>query len=237
MKELEDFEWFPQILRQYQTEFIGFVVARFNVYAPFINYLNNDNSRPDKLFDLCSGSGEPAISIFKALTHSGDLTLSDKFPSSVQTSQTNISYIQTQMDVLTLNFNSNYTYTMFNAFHHFNKDEQMQIVSKIKSQKASAYFVEILSPNILFYLKVLTMTTLGTLLFTPFIKPFSIKRLFFTYLLPINLFTITYDGLVSVYKSKSVKQYRNQFNTWIEPTDIFELKKGLFSLIVIKIKP
>jgi hypothetical protein len=55
--------------------------------------------------------------------------------------------------------------------------------------------------------------------------------------LPINVFTITYDGLVSVYKSKSVKQYQQQLDGILEPSAIFELKKGLFKLIVIQVKP
>ncbi len=236
MKELEDFEWFPKILRQYQTDFIGFVVSQFKVYSPFISQLKNDKPQNKHMFDLCSGSGEPAISIFKTIDYFKSLTLSDKFPSTSKTLIAPMAYIPEPMDVLIQSFQPSYTYTMFNALHHFNDKQQQLIVLNMKAQKAEAYFVEILAPHFLFYLKILFTTTIGTLLFTPFIKPFSLKRLFFTYCIPINIITITYDGLLSVYKSKSVRQYQKLFTGLIAPTEIFELKKGLFSLIVIKIK-
>ena len=40
-----------------------------------------------------------------------------------------------------------------------------------------------------------------------FVKPLSFARLFFTYIIPINLITVTYDGIVSVLKSKTVRHY------------------------------
>ena len=65
MRELEDYTWFPTILRKFQMDFIGFVVSRFNFYDVFIQHLINNNETPIPMYDLCSGSGEPAITIFK----------------------------------------------------------------------------------------------------------------------------------------------------------------------------
>ena len=126
---------------------------------------------------------------------------------------------------------------MFNAFHHFDTSDQTKLVKRLKDNNANAFIVEILAPHYLFYFKILFTTTIGTLLLTPFLKPFSFKRLFFTYIFPINIFTITYDGLVSVYKSKSVRQYQKQMEGLILPSAIFELKKGPFKLIVIQVNP
>lgn len=237
LKELEDFEWFPSLLRQYQMDFIGFVVAQFKVYQPFIDYIKQVPKSSDNWVDWCSGSGEPAISIFQKVESYGHLELSDKYPSSYHGKASNITYNTQSVDVLSASVLSGKTYTMFNAFHHFEKSEQIKIVNRIKENHANAFFVEILAPDFLFYLKILFTTTIGTLLLTPFIQPFSFKRLFFTYIIPINILTITYDGLVSVYKSKSVKQYQQQFETCLLPTAIFELKKGPFKLIVIEVKP
>ena len=237
MKELEDFEWFPNILRQYQTDFIGFVVAKFNVYAPFIDYLKASTKASSNMVDWCAGSGEPAISIFQKAGIFKQLELTDKFPSKYNGGAKNIIYNMDAVDVLETSIIENTTYTMFNAFHHFETSEQIRIVKRLKDNHANAFIVEILAPDFLFYFKILFTTTIGTLLLTPFLKPFSFKRLFFTYILPINVFTITYDGLVSVYKSKSVKQYQQQLDGILEPSAIFELKKGLFKLIVIQVKP
>lgn len=224
MKELEDYTWFPSIFRNFQTEFIGFIVAKFNVYGAFIDYLQSKNKSFKSMFDLCSGSGEPAITIFHKSSVFKELTLSDKFPKSTE--------IQ-NLDALKTSFIKDNCYTMFNAFHHFNTTEQNKLVEEIKKSGANAYFVEILEPSILFALKVMFVTIFGSIIFSPFIKPFSINRIIFTYLIPINILTITYDGLVSVYKSKSLNYYKKMFEG---KANVMRLKRNIFSVVIIEVK-
>ena len=123
---------------------------------------------------------------------------------------------------------------MFNSFHHFSDDEKLEISQRIHKNGSAAFFVEILEPTILCLLKVLFITIVGSLLFTPFVKPFSYSRLFFTYIIPINLFTVTFDGLMSVMKSRSIKQYQKLFSENDLPVKVFRLESGLSSLIVIQ---
>jgi hypothetical protein len=235
LKELEDYDWFPKIFRRYQTDYIGYVVARFNIYGPFINYLKNQGPLPVEMHDLCSGSGEPAISIFKKSGLFSALTLSDKYPVQNFSSEKSIRYIGESMDALKEPFRKGKLYTIFNAFHHFSDTEKQKITTNIIASDAKAYFVEILSPSLFTLIKILLATTLGTLLLTPFVRPFSWKRMFFTYLLPVNIFTIAYDGIISVMKSLSVSKYRKLFNLQAEKVKVFKIQKGLSSLIVIQV--
>jgi hypothetical protein len=221
--ELEDYPWFPTQLRQFQMDFIGFVVTKFNFYDVFIDHFKKEIKSPLPMYDLCSGSGEPAITIFNKSDCFSELILSDKFPI-----DSNI----INKDVLKMNFESGICYTMFNAFHHFTDGEKKEIVLKIQKAKAKGYFVEILEPSLLFIIKVCMLTLVANLIITPFIRPFSFLRIFFTYIIPINLFTITYDGVVSVLKSKSIKQYKQILPEGIK---IYHLKKYLSSLVVIEI--
>lgn len=225
MKELEDYSWFPATLRKFQTDYIGFVVSKFDIYESFIEHLNKQNVKSKIQFDLCSGSAEPASTIFKSSSCFNKLILSDKYPS-----YPNIE----KLDVLETQYSSEYTYTMFNAFHHFDDQEKLNIVEKIKNANTKAYFVEILEPSLFFILKVLFATIVGTILISPFIKPFSVKRLFFTYIIPLNIINISYDGIISVLKSRSLKQYERLFQN-DEQVKIFRLKKDIRSLIVISI--
>lgn len=226
MRELEDYPWFPTTLRKFQTDYIGFVVAKFNIYDGFVNYLKNQNIKSKVHFDLCSGSGEPAISIFNAVNIFDKLILSDKYPS-----YKNIE----KLDVLEANFSEEHTYTMFNAFHHFNDTEKINIVQKIKQANAKAYFVEILEPTVLYIFKVLFATIIGTLLLSPFIKPFSLKRLFFTYIIPINIINISYDGILSVLKSRSKTQLEKLFLN-DHQVKIIRIKKDIRILLIIAIE-
>ena len=231
MKELEDHKWFPSTLRNFQTEYIGFVVKTFNIYKPFVKTLPMHADK--SMIDLCSGSGEPALSIFNDSNTFNDLTLTDKYPPIHFKSTNKIEYKQEPKDVLNMDFEAGKTYTMFNAFHHFNADEQKSICSKIKEANASAYFVEILFPSPLHLIKTLFATTVGVIFLSPFIKPLSWRRLLFTYIIPINILTISIDGVISVIKSKTLKQYQNILK--MNGLKVFEIKNFLAPLLVIQI--
>jgi hypothetical protein len=136
-----------------------------------------------------------------------------------------------------MKFEAEKTYTMFNAFHHFNEEDQNTIVSKIINANSKAYIVEILEPTIFTAIKVLFATSVGVLLFTPFVKPFSIGRLFFTYVIPMNVFTITYDGILSTIKSKSKSTYQKIFKDNTERIKVERLNSGISPLILIQINP
>lgn len=237
MKELEDSPHFPAWLRNFQTEFIGFVVARFDIYNAFIKYINSRSISTRPMRDLCSGSGEPAISIFKKSNCFTELMLSDKFPNKLTGLNDHISYNPQETDVLELEFQPGVYFTMFNAFHHFSNEEKLSIVQKIRRSGSRSYFVEILEPSFLCLVKVILMGTIGNLLFTPFVQPFSLKRLFFTYIIPINIITISYDGIISVFKSKSLKAYQKLFGKYGDSVKVFKLRNNLTSLIVIEIDP
>ena len=235
VKELEDSEWFPSVLRNYQTEFIGFVVSRFNVYDVFVNYVKQAPLSATAMTDLCSGSGEPAISIYKKTNRFSSLSLSDKYPGALAKKlNKNIAAIS-RTDVLEMEFEQGKYYTMFNAFHHFRDEEKQTIVHKILLSGSPAFIVEVLEPTVLCFLKVLLTTTFGLVLLTPFVSPFSLKRLFFTYVIPVNIFIITYDGIVSVLKSYSMSKYKRVFAHNGKKIKIFRLQNGLSPLIVIQL--
>lgn len=233
MKELEDYPWFPSLLRQYQMDFIGFMVCTFNIYKPFVQYLNSLKTN-SILFDLCSGTGKPAIHIFKQCKKFNHLILSDKFPNTLKDTS-NIIYLKPSVDVLSLKFEPQNTYIMLNAFHHFSDIQQLKITEKVKENNAQLFIVEILEPSFICFIKILFATTIGVLLFTPFIKPFSLKKWLFTYIIPINIFTICFDGLVSVIKSKNNQQYQKLLQQ--PQVNVLYFKNYLASLTVIHIHP
>ncbi|MGZ3866343.1 MAG: hypothetical protein ACXVC6_05895 [Bacteroidia bacterium] len=229
-KELEDYAWFPAFLRSFQTEFIGFLVKVSGVYKPFVRYMRALKMHPVPMFDLCSGSGEPAITIYKSAGVFSSLTLSDKFPN-INFNDRDVLYSSEKRDVNEMKFSEGICYTMFNAFHHFTDTSKLSIVEEISKRGASAYFVEILKPDMSSFLKVSFLTTVGNLILAPFVKPFSVARLFFTYLLPVNIITVLYDGIVSVFKSRSLKTYSKLFADK-KFVNVFELR----GLVIIEVK-
>ncbi len=209
LKELEDYEGFPQTLRLYQMDFIGTIVSFLHLYKPIVPKIDAllQHIQSKQIIDLCSGSGQPAIDVHQKLENIDKSFLTDKFPQQIK-EISGVIYKNTPVDVLTTTFEPQYCYTMYNAFHHFTSEEQKSIVDKLQQANALFIFVEVLRPTLLSMIEIILVCTIGQLLFTPFIKPFSLKRLLFTYIIPINIFTVLYDGIISVIKSKSTNAYK-----------------------------
>lgn len=229
MKELEDFQWFPSFLRNYQTDYIGFVTNLMGTYRPFISYIKSKSKLNRNLTDLCSGSGAPALALFGNAGHFKSIMLTDKYPNE------SIRVPYATSDVTTRGFTKDCCYTMFNAFHHFSDEEKTDLVNKLRQAGTHAWIVEIIQPTVYSLLKVLVTSTIGCLLLTPFVRPFSWKRLLFTYVLPVNLFTITYDGIISVYKSRTLKDYQMLLDH--TGAKVFRLGNCIIPLVVIEINP
>ena len=89
---------------------------------------------------------------------------------------------------------------MFLAFHHFkSEDGALMLKNAVDSGEPIAIFEiyqrtfkDIIGP---FFVPIFV------LLLTPFIRPFKIGRIIFTYLIPILPLIIMWDGLVSVLRS------------------------------------
>jgi hypothetical protein len=236
MKELEDYVWFPAELRNFQTAFIGELVCRLKTYAVFEKYLTSQHNCTQAMHDLCSGSGEPAISIFKQSACFESLTLSDKFPHPLYSNDHHIQYQKKTCDVLNMTFKKGTCYTIFNALHHFSDSAKIEVAQSIRRAGASAYFVEILTPSPLCLLKVAMVTTIGPFLLCPFMRAFSFRRFFLTYVFPLNVICTAYDGIVSVFKSRPLKHYQKLFSDTTD-VSVFGLKNCMGNLIVIKILP
>jgi hypothetical protein len=112
-----------------------------------------------------------------------------------------------------------------NAFHHFTSEQQKQVINKMKEARASCIIAEVLEPTLICFLQV----TLAAFILQPLsawaIKPFSILRLITTYLIPIQLITVAWDGWLSVLKSKSVKQYKELLNEFTDNQYTIEVKR------------
>jgi len=215
MKELEDYNWFPAVLRRWQMEFIGHMVIWTHLYKPLVPEVQQlvTAAAVTELHDVCSGSGIPAIYIYKRLTSSLPLLLTDKYPDTGFKNIPGITYSLLPADCNGIEPQSHVCYTLFNAFHHLSPTQQQGFIQRLVKNKAPFVIAEILEPGLVNLLKIIFTATIVQLFTAPFIKPFSIARLFFTYIIPVNIVTVTYDGIISVLKSKRAAEYALRFNS------------------------
>lgn len=214
IKELEDYNWFPQLFRRFQAAYIGSIIKWTKFYKPLVpvvQQLLNEN-KISNIQDLCSGSGMPAVFMQQQLSGNYKTILSDKFPEYSFATTENIIYLKNETDVLLLKPEHDTCYTMYNAFHHFADSEQRQLLKNLQAANAPFVIAEILEPDFFTLIKIVFTTTIVQLVAAPFVKPFSLLRLLLTYIIPVNLITVTYDGVISVFKSKSAQQYQNLVN-------------------------
>lgn len=230
LPELEDYPWFPKKLRSMQMDYIGWLVMVFKIYHPLVPKINLLSSEQDVWVDLCSGSGKPVESIKNKIQGIRETVLTDLYPET-QNKSDQFTWIDYSVNA-TVPLNYIGFRTMFNAFHHFTHADKIKVLKNHAPQ--GILIAEILEPNLFTTIKILFTTTIGQLLLRPFVKPFSISGIIFTYLIPINLITVTWDGLASVLKSSTEKELKAlAFQALPDGYQIETGKVGKFGMQVI----
>lgn len=208
MRELEDYSWFPESFRRHQMDFLSLLAMKFGLYLPVKPTIEKILSLQENAdwTDACSGSGGPVLS----LAGQHRVLLTDLFPSFDELSlPENISFHPKPADITFSLPPGTGLITLFNCFHHFDEGQQKKIIEMCRMTGRPVVVVEILQPTALSMVSVIITTTIGHWLLVPFMKPFRFKRLFFTYLLPLHTLSVLFDGIVSVFKSKGRRYYRN----------------------------
>ncbi len=206
--EFEDLDWFPSYIRDGGTDFLGFILKISNFYSPAAALLNQAiiNIGHSTILDLCSGNGDTVKFIDGRLNPELNIEfiLSDKFPNinaykKVKTESKNrIQHLNSPLDVLDMNDDIDAFRTMFAAIHHFKEVEVKHILKQIIQRKSPIAIFDCGDKHILTLIGILIFHPILFLFLTPFIRPFNLSRLFFTYLIPlIPLYTI-WDGVVSI---------------------------------------
>ena len=239
LKELEDYPWFPSRLRKMQLEYVGWISVQLKLYKPVLELLSKFPS--NKWTDLASGSGWPAFYLQKNASHQIHYTLSDLYPDSVSNKVKQLVEVEPEsLNLIDFQPQTGKQYSIFNAFHHFTSEQQKQFIKKMKEARASCIIAEVLEPTWICFLQVTIAAFIVQPLTAWAIKPFSIARIITTYLIPIQLITVTWDGWLSVLKSKTVKQYKEllaEFADHQYSIEVKRIKQLQGNLIIIIAQP
>ena len=97
--------------------------------------------------------------------------------------------------------------TIFTAFHHFRPAEARAILADAvrRGQGIGVFEIARRAP---LEMAVIAFTWLGTLAFVPFIRPWRLTRVLWTYLPPVLPLVGSFDGLVSCLRAYSVAELR-----------------------------
>lgn len=206
--EFEDYDWFPKIIRDGGTDFLGFVLKYIKFYEPSINILEDvvKRSGHHHIVDLCSGNGGPISLVHDKIDKDLQVsyTLSDKFPNRAAykklktTSNGIIDFKSESLDILNDIIITEGIRTLFTAIHHFKPEEVRLILNNAIIDRAPIAIFDGGNKHIGSILAIVLTHPIWFFFGTPFIRPFKWSRLLLTYIIPLIPLYAIWDGIVSI---------------------------------------
>jgi hypothetical protein len=221
--EIGEQPWCPDALRDALTDYLTFMIELGQPYAPAapilaaaIGTAARDSSDVSQIVDLASGAGGPWRALVPMLAQAGApvrVRLTDRFPN--ESAYARIAHLtdgrvagemrSVSADAVPADLAG--FRTMFSAFHHFAPAEARRVLADAATHGASIAIFEATRRDMKAVL-LMFLTPLFVLLATPFIRPFRLSRLVFTYVVPVVPLAVMFDGVVSCLRTYTPAELR-----------------------------
>ena len=208
----------PQSVRGIVTDYIQFGVRKWEMDVEIASLLRGVFERLGvrQVIDLCSGSGGPWIYMLQTIEDdrlSFKVYLTDKYPN-VQVFRYARSPFNDRFDYYPKPVNAAHVpkdlsgfRTIFSGFHHFRPPEARAILrDAVDCQQGIAIF-EITQRTPWSILNFMGTAFLMPF-FVPFLRPFRLSRLLWTYLLPVAPVVNLFDSVVSCLRTYSLPELK-----------------------------
>ncbi len=232
--EFGDQNWFPIALRNYETDFLQFLSNKTKMYQSIVPLLEDlmQETKQDQIIDIASGGGGGLVWLNQELKNKNpklNITLTDFYPNIpafeyTSRKSSNFKYITDSIDAKNVPKNLVGIRTQFLSLHHFKERDAKQILQNaVDCNSPIAIFEgqERSFPSLL----AMFLSPLSVIFTTPFIKPFKLGRIIFTYFIPIMPFVVWWDGIVSSLRTYSVAEMHSLVEQ-LKKTNDFEWKIG-----------
>ena len=229
--EFEDLEWFPKPIRNYMTDFLQFVANKFDFYKTITPILKKgvEASGTNQIIDLASGGGGGWLKLSEHIAEEMPdvkVRLTDFYPNinaferTQSINPTVFTFEKKSVNALDVPQDLNGLRTQFLSLHHFRPKDAQQIFQNAVDAKSPIAVFEAQKRSVGDFIKFF-FSPINVLLLTPFIRPFSIGRIVFTYLIPVVPLFAWWDGLVSVLRTYSERELKEMISK-VENSDSFE---------------
>jgi hypothetical protein len=216
--EFEDLTWFPENLRNYETDFLQFGANVFDMYKAVMPIILKgvESSGNHTMLDIASGGGGGLVKIARNLKNSipdVKIILSDYYPNMgafkrTKTKQPDVfEYIEYPVNATDVPPQLKDFRTQFLSFHHFRPKDAKAIFQNAVDNKQAIGIFEAQQRNPKNVIQRF-FSPIAVLLMTPFIKPLKFDRILFTYLIPIIPLFVLWDGIVSVLRTYTVTELK-----------------------------
>lgn len=205
--EFEDQPWFPAVLRDAMTGYISTVMRRTDMLAPLMPKVIDAarSTGAERVIDLCSGGGFPAVYMARALAEAGlplDVRCTDLYPNlamlgaAADEAGERLSFEPTPIDATAVPPSLTGLRTLFNAFHHLRPEQARAVLADAHDARQPIAVFEVVDrrPLNLVGLPFIPLFALGVM---PLVRPFRWPWIPLTYLLPLLPLLILWDGFAS----------------------------------------
>lgn len=218
--EINDQQWCPVLFRNMITDYLQFIARTFRIYDGVIPLVEKVLAKTgsDNIVDLCSGASGPWSHLIQH-TENINIVLTDKFPNltSLECVSTEsggrISFSRESVDATNVPEKYAGMRTIFTGLHHFQPETARKILQDAAEKNRAIGIFEFTERSLSAILSAPLGIPLMVLLFTPFIKPLKLSRLFWTYIIPVAPLLIMWDGLVSDLRTYSVDELQKLVST------------------------
>lgn len=218
--EIHELPGCPDLLRRICTDYLRTIGEVFRAFEPVEPLLAAaiEKSEERTLVDLCSGGSGPAVTLAEqAKTRWGTaptVVLSDLFPNrrafawAAERATVPVKAELEPIDARAVPARLRGARSLFDAFHHFRPADAREILADAARSKSPILVVEATERSAPAIIGMLLFVPLFVLLLTPLVRPFSWGRLLFTYVVPLAVPLIVFDGIISCLRSYSLPELR-----------------------------
>ena len=176
-KQITNSNWFPKFLTQNIYEFMTWFVNKVGAAKPFLPIVNEGLQYADNIIVIDKGLGAG----FETL----DPFVDKKFPRT---------YIEQD------EIGQSGLYIMINSFHQLQPNVAHKLLKEIVDIGEPVVIVEGNNDSLWQVFGMTIIVPITVLLTAPFVKPFRLSRLIFTYVIPILPFVTLIDGFLVLFK-------------------------------------
>ncbi|MEM6803652.1 MAG: hypothetical protein AAF696_19765 [Bacteroidota bacterium] len=177
--QISNSKWFPGFLTRCIHEFMTWFVHTIKAAKPFMPIIEEGLKYADRIvvIDKKGGAGFETLEVFL-----------DEHIEKVHIDSAQFEAAEKGL------------YVSVNSFHQFGPEKAKEMLQKVSANKQPIAVLEGNNDSLWQVFGMTVIVPLTVLLTAPFVKPFRIERLIFTYLIPILPLVTFLDGFIALFK-------------------------------------
>ncbi|MEM9718931.1 MAG: hypothetical protein AAGA10_06780 [Bacteroidota bacterium] len=196
-KEVPQFinqRWVPQLFKDLVYEFMTWFVGKIHAAKPFMPILNEalTHTHSNAIVAIDHGIG------------AGFETVEPYLEDDISVEQISIDQFKAEQSAL---------YVSVNGFHQLSPDRAAHLLQEVAHRKHPIAILEGNNDSLWQVVGMLVFVPLTVILTAPFVKPFRVTRLLFTYVIPILPLLTLMDGFLALFKLYNPKDLQELYQS------------------------